>query len=435
MIEEQTKDIILASKEAEESIIAMLITDNDNHKYIKNICEQDFYYLQNQKIFEIIKELYEEEENIDVISIKEKGITKKYNGQALMETLIRTTDSLPFVTNIEKTLDILKNLSMKRKIQKLAKDIYEEMIDIDIYTNETEIKNEVIQKFKNLKTTEKTKIIEMTDVIFETMKDLDEKYKKRNDLSYRTGYLELDNIIEGLHEQEFTIIAARPGIGKTAFALQMAEHIAKKGKYTYFVSLEMSAKQLGYRTISRKANIDSHKLRMAWLEDSDFEKIVNVAGKVSEIKMCIDTESTTIQDIENRANELKIEKDLGLIIIDYLQLLKSKTKFSNREQEVADISRKLKILSKNLNIPVVALCQLNRETEKRKEPILADLRESGSLEQDADNVIFLSVDEDEEVKNRIINVNVKIAKQRNGPTGKIKIKFNKKQMKFENVEE
>lgn len=435
MIEEQTKDIILASKEAEESIIAMLITDNDNHKYIKNICEQDFYYLQNQKIFEIIKELYEKEENIDVISIKEKGITKKYNGQALMETLIRTTDSLPFVTNIEKTLDILKNLSMKRKIQKLAKDIYEEMIDIDIYTNETEIKNEVIQKFKNLKTTEKTKIIEMTDVIFETMKDLDEKYKKRNDLSYRTGYLELDNIIEGLHEQEFTIIAARPGIGKTAFALQMAEHIAKKGKYTYFVSLEMSAKQLGYRTISRKANIDSHKLRMAWLEDSDFEKIVNVAGKVSEIKMCIDTESTTIQDIENRANELKIEKDLGLIIIDYLQLLKSKTKFSNREQEVADISRKLKILSKNLNIPVVALCQLNRETEKRKEPILADLRESGSLEQDADNVIFLSVDEDEEVKNRIINVNVKIAKQRNGPTGKIKIKFNKKQMKFENVEE
>ena len=435
MIEEQTKDIILASKEAEESIIAMLITDNDNHKYIKNICEQDFCYLQNQKIFEIIKELYEEEENIDVISIKEKGITKKYNGQALMETLIRTTDSLPFVTNIEKTLAILKNLSMKRKIQKLAKDIYEEMIDIDIYTNEIEIKNEVIQKFKNLKTTEKTKIIEMTDVIFETMKDLDEKYKKRNDLSYRTGYLELDNIIEGLHEQEFTIIAARPGIGKTAFALQMAEHIAKKGKYTYFVSLEMSAKQLGYRTISRKANIDSHKLRMAWLEDSDFEKIVNVAGKVSEIKMCIDTESTTIQDIENRANELKIEKDLGLIIIDYLQLLKSKTKFSNREQEVADISRKLKILSKNLNIPVVALCQLNRETEKRKEPILADLRESGSLEQDADNVIFLSVDEDEEVKNRIINVNVKIAKQRNGPTGKIKIKFNKKQMKFENVEE
>ena len=435
MLEEQTKDIILASKEAEESIIAMLITDNDNHKYIKNICEQDFYYLQNQKIFEIIKELYEKEENIDVISIKEKGITKKYNGKALMETLIRTTDSLPFVTNIEKTLDILKNLSMKRKIQKLAKDIYEEMIDIDIYTNETEIKNEVIQKFKNLKTTEKTKIIEMTDVIFETMKDLDEKYKKRNDLSYRTGYLELDNIIEGLHEQEFTIIAARPGIGKTAFALQMAEHIAKKGKYTYFVSLEMSAKQLGYRTISRKANIDSHKLRMAWLEDSDFEKIVNVAGKVSEIKMCIDTESTTIQNIENRANELKIEKDLGLVIIDYLQLLKSKTKFSNREQEVADISRKLKILSKNLNIPVVALCQLNRETEKRKEPILADLRESGSLEQDADNVIFLSVDEDEEVKNRIINVNVKIAKQRNGPTGKIKIKFNKKQMKFENVEE
>lgn len=196
----------------------------------------------------------------------------------------------------------------------------------------------------------------------------------------------------------------------------MAEYIAKKGKYTYFVSLEMSEKQLGNRMIARKADIDSHVLRMGWLSKENFAQIGKVAGEISDIKMCIDSKITTIQDIEAKANELKQNKNLGLIVIDYLQLLKSKNKFNNREQEVADISRRLKILTKKLDIPIVALCQLNRETEKRKTPILADLRESGSLEQDADNVIFLYIADEEKQKSAVINVDVIIAKQRNGPT-------------------
>lgn len=196
----------------------------------------------------------------------------------------------------------------------------------------------------------------------------------------------------------------------------MAEHIAKKGKYTYFVSLEMSRKQLGNRIIARETGIDSHVLRMGWLTEDDFIKISEVASNTSEMQMCIDSELTTIQDIESKANELKQDKDLGLIVIDYLQLLKSRNKFSNREQEVADISRRLKLLSKELDIPIVALCQLNRETEKRRRPLLADLRESGSLEQDADNVIFLYVEEEDKVKNRVIDVQTIVAKQRNGPT-------------------
>lgn len=196
----------------------------------------------------------------------------------------------------------------------------------------------------------------------------------------------------------------------------MAEYIAKKGKYTYFVSLEMSEKQLGNRMIAREADIDSHVLRMGWLSEENFAKIGKVAGEISDIKMSIDSKITTIQDIEAKANELKQNKNLGLIVIDYLQLLKSKNKFNNREQEVADISRRLKILTKKLDIPIVALCQLNRETEKRKTPILADLRESGSLEQDADNVIFLYIADEEKQKSAVINVDVIIAKQRNGPT-------------------
>lgn len=196
----------------------------------------------------------------------------------------------------------------------------------------------------------------------------------------------------------------------------MAEYIAKKGKYTYFVSLEMSEKQLGNRMIAREADIDSHVLRMGWLSEENFAQIGKVAGEISDIKMCIDSKITTIQDIEAKANELKQNKNLGLIVIDYLQLLKSKNKFNNREQEVADISRRLKILTKKLDMPIVALCQLNRETEKRKTPILADLRESGSLEQDADNVIFLYIADEEKQKSAVINVDVIIAKQRNGPT-------------------
>ena len=213
----------------------------------------------------------------------------------------------------------------------------------------------------------------------------------------------------------------------------MAEHIAKKNIYTYFVSLEMSEKQLGNRMIARKADIVSHVLRMGWLTEENFADIGKAAGEISEIKMCIDSKVSTIQEIESKAMQLKNQKNLGLIVIDYLQLLKSKNKFGNREQEVADISRRLKLLTKKLDIPIVALCQLNRETEKRKTPILADLRESGSLEQDADNVIFLYIPDDEKNKTKTINVDVIVAKQRNGPTGTVKIEFNKKQMKFENV--
>lgn len=429
----KTDETLIACKEAEENIIAEIITDTDNAKYINELNVEDFYYKTNQKIFELIKELKDKEQNIDLVSIRTIGINKKYNGQALLETVVSITDTLPFSCNIENTFRIIKSLSMRRKIQEVAKKIIKEAEQVDIEKDDLDVKNAAIQEFLNLKTTQKNEEKEMSDVMLETVQDIEKKYKKRDDYSYRTGYLDLDRIIEGLHEQELTIIAARPGVGKTSFALQMAEHIAKKNIYTYFVSLEMSEKQLGNRMIARKADIDSHVLRMGWLTEENFAEIGKAAGEISEFKMCIDSKVSTIQEIESKAMQLKNEKNLGLIVIDYLQLLKSKNKFSNREQEVADISRRLKLLTKKLDIPIVALCQLNRETEKRKTPILADLRESGSLEQDADNVIFLYIADDEKNKSKIINIDVIVAKQRNGPTGTVRIEFNKKQMKFENV--
>ena len=393
----------LHSDEAEVNVIASILVIQDNSKYINSLETQDFYSKTNKAIFSLMKELNDKDETVDLITVKELGVTKKFNGIKLLETMTDMTDKLVYAGNIDKYIKILKNLSVKRKIFNTAKKVCEEISEVDPNKDEIEVKNEVVQKFLNIKTNKKNSNAEMKEVMIETLKDIDDKYQKRDDYSLRTGYLDLDKIIEGLHEQELTLLGARPGVGKTAFSLQMAEHIAKKGVYVYFVSLEMSRKQLGNRIIAREAEID-------------FAKINEVAGNVADIKMCIDSESTTIQDIEDKANELKQEKNLGLMVIDYLQLLKSRNKFTNREQEVADISRRLKLLSKELDIPVVALCQLNRETEKRRRPLLADLRESGSLEQDADNVIFLYVDDEEKVKNRVIDVEVIVAKQRNGPT-------------------
>lgn len=406
----------LHSDEAEVNVIASILVIQDNSKYINSLETQDFYSKTNKAIFSLMKELNDKDETVDLLTVKELGVTKKFNGIKLLETMTDMTDKLVYAGNIDKYIKILKNLSVKRKIFNTAKKVCEEISEVDPNKDEIEVKNEVVQKFLNIKTNKKNSNAEMKDVMIETLKDIDDKYQKRDDYSLRTGYLDLDKIIEGLHEQELTLLGARPGVGKTAFSLQMAEHIAKKGIYVYFVSLEMSRKQLGNRIIAREAEIDSHVLRMGWLTEENFAKINEVAGNVADIKMCIDSESTTIQDIEDKANELKQEKNLGLMVIDYLQLLKSRNKFTNREQEVADISRRLKLLSKELDIPVVALCQLNRETEKRRRPLLADLRESGSLEQDADNVIFLYVDDEEKVKNRVIDVEVIVAKQRNGPT-------------------
>lgn len=424
---------VMSSKEAEENIIVSILTNQENHKYIDQIEINDFYYPVNQKIFEFIKELKEKEEAIDILTVKELGVNKKCDGVKLLTVLSEMTDRLVYSGNIKQYIKILKNLSMKRRIYNTAKKICEDIAEEDIYKDEIELKNDIVQKFLELKTDKGQKLNGMMDVLQETLKDIENKYQNRDDLRYKTGYRDLDRIIEGLHSQELTIIAARPGVGKTAFALQMAEHIARKGICTYFASLEMSEKQLGNRMIAREAGIDSHVLRMGWLKEEDFAKIGETAAELSKLNMIIDDNVGTIQDIESRANELKQDKNLGLIVIDYLQLLKSKTKFNAREQEVADISRRLKLLSKKLDIPIVALCQLNRETEKRRRPLLADLRESGSLEQDADNVIFLYIEEEEKAKNRMGIVEIIVAKQRNGPTGTVKIRFYKQQMKFENM--
>lgn len=220
----------LSSEEAEINVIASILVNKDNSKYIDSLELEDFSYKTNQKIFELMKELNDKDETVDLLTVKELGVTKKYNGVKLLETMSNMTDNLVYAGNIEKYIKILKNLSVKRKIFNTAKKVCEEISEIDPNTDEIEVKNEVVQKFLNIKTNKKKTNMEMKDIMIETLKDIDDKYQKRDDYSYRTGYINLDKVIEGLHEQELTIIAARPRSRKDSFCFTDGREHSKKRK-------------------------------------------------------------------------------------------------------------------------------------------------------------------------------------------------------------
>lgn len=422
------------SKEIEESIIGCLAIFEDCQKYIKKLEEEDFYINQNKIIFQLMKELYEQESPINLTTIKEKAKSKNLKEAEIFNYIVQITELIITSSQIEYYVKSLKLYSTRRKILSATKKINDLVFSTDIDVDSNELKRECINQIVNINTQkEELKNSDMMSVMNAVMDDIENKYQNREDHTYETGFFDLDKATNGLHKQELTIVAARPGVGKTAFALNIAERLANKGVNTYFVSLEMSKEQLGNRLISSKTSIDSHKLRSGWIDVNDWEKIGATAAQLSNLKMIIDTQSKTIQEIEIRATELKESKNIGLIVIDYLQLIKSKNKFNIREQEVAEISRNLKLLSRDLNIPIIALCQLNRETVKRNRPVLADLRESGSLEQDADNVIFLyTTEEEKEKQTPVIDTEIIIAKQRNGGTGTIHLKFNRKTTTFLN---
>lgn len=220
------------------------------------------------------------------------------------------------------------------------------------------------------------------------------------------------------------------GVGKTTLALQIAEYIAQKGIETAIISLEMSDIQIIQKMLAKRTKVNNYKMRMGTLEEQDLEKIAIASTEISSLPIHLITQARTLQHIENIARKLKNKSNLGLLVIDYIQLVKNKGKFNNREQEVADITRTLKLLSLELHIPIIGLCQLSRNATKQ-EPTLADLRESGAIEQDADNVLFLYQEKEDE--GNIVDITLKIAKQRAGEIGKVYLKFNKTNSEFKGV--
>lgn len=405
-------------EEIEKAVLFYIIFDNAQYQ----ISEDDFVNTMNKNIAIAINELRKQKEDISMISVQSKF---KTNQNEVLNYISKIGDSvIRGVNSPDELYSKLIRLSQKRKLLTLAKKMQIEIVDQE----EADIYGQKIIDEINKITSREEKTKSFAQKIAEATIEIENNWKNQSDYSLYTGIYDLDSMICGLHKQELTIIGARPGVGKTTLALQIAEKIARNNKNVLFVSLEMSDTQLIQKMIARTGNVKSYRMRMGTIEDEDWDKISKAIGKLSELKFNTNSKIRTIQKLELEARKLKNKGKLDLLIIDYIQLLKSKDKFNSREQEVADISRRLKLMSLELDIPVIALCQLNRNASNN-EPNLSDLRESGSLEQDADNVIFLHQENSE---SNIVTL--KIAKQRAGEIGKVAVAFKKDISTFVNLE-
>lgn len=405
-------------EELERAMLYYVIFEQEQYA----LDETDFINERNKKIIKAINELRAEKKEISMLSIKSKI---KANGSQVLEYISSLGDFVR-TSSAENVYSELISLSKKRKIFDLLQSKVSEIADaenIDVLA-ENIIKQ--INSIEQLNEKEQT----FSEQVLNTVSALEDNYNNKNDYSLYTGLMDLDNKICGLHNQELTIIGARPGVGKTTFALQIATKIAEKGKNVTIISLEMSDIQIIQKMLATKTKVNSYKMRMGTLEDKDWSKIAEASTEISKLPINLITTATTIQRIETISRKLKNQNKLDLLVIDYIQLIKNKNKFSNREQEVADITRTLKLLSLELKIPIIGLCQLSRNAT-RQEPTLADLRESGAIEQDADNVIFLYQENEQE--ENIVDITVKIAKQRAGEVGKVYMKFNKPNSEFKGV--
>lgn len=408
----------MSDEELEKAMLYYLIYEQEDYV----LDETDFAFEKNKKIIKAINELKAEKKEISIISLQSKISA---NNKQVIEYLTSLSEYV-YATTADYIYNQVIELSKKRKLMELLQKSITELMEaenIDIFMQD---KIKQINKIAEINEKEQT----FVEQVVETSTEIEKNTLQKPDYTLYTGITDLDKMICGLHKQELTIIGARPGVGKTTLALQIAEHIAERGTETAIISLEMSDTQVIQKLISRRARINSYKMRMGTLETKELEQVGIVSAEIAELPIHLITKARTIQHIENIARKLKNKNNLGLMIIDYIQLIKNKGKFNSREQEVADITRTLKLLSLELNIPIVGLCQLNRNAA-RQEPTLADLRESGAIEQDADNILFLY--QEAESTETVVDITLKLAKQRAGETGKIDLKFNKANSEFKGV--
>lgn len=380
---------------------------------------EDFASNKNRRIAKSIIKLQQKKETISLITVQNEI---EGNKEGALEYISNLSQNI-YGVDVETCYQKLKEYSKKRRALEIltkAKASVELTDDIGGLIEDTV---HTLNQVNVIAVKDKT----FVEQIYDAINVLEEKANSKTDYSMYTGIYDLDLLTDGLHAQELTIIGARPGMGKTTLALQIGENIASKGKYVAFISLEMSETQIINKILSRRARIDSNKLRSGRdLTDEDWNKLAEVTGLLSDLKMEVNDRIRNIQQLEIYAKKLRNSNKLDLLIIDYIQLLKSTQKYPSREQEVADISRRLKLLSLDLGVPIIALCQLNRNAESG-EPNLADLRESGSIEQDADNIIFIYCIEDNP------STFIKLAKQRAGSTGTVEVRFMKGWSEFVNL--
>lgn len=429
--------------EAEQSLLGSLLIDKDAIIKIADIVnKEDFYDDRHKEIFKAISELYEKRQPIDILNLsnrlKEK---KKLSDTGGRSYLVGLTNTVPSSSHVVSYAQIVARKATLRRLIKASSEItlmsYNE-------TNEVEqlLDNAEQKLFAVSQNYLKQNFIPIKDVLDDAFDRIDALHKDSGKMrGIPTNFIDIDKKLAGLQKSDLIILAARPSMGKTSLALDIARQVAKQKISVGVFSLEMSKEQLVDRLLCAEANVDLWKMRTGKLstkdEDDDFARINRAMGILSEAEIYIDDSAVAnIMELRTKARRLKAEHNLGLIVIDYLQLMEG-SRTENRVQEISEISRSLKALAKELNIPVLALSQLSRSVESRMPPIpkLADLRDSGSIEQDADVVMFIYREDYYKKESSKPNVaDIFIAKHRNGPTGRIELYFDMNRASFKNLD-
>ncbi len=435
IIKVQPNDII-----AEQAVLGSMLVDKDAViAAIEMLKPDDFYREDNKEIYAAMLELYNLGKPIDMITLKEQLILRttleKVGGISYIATLI---DTVPTTSNIENYVKIVEEKSVLRNLIKTANDIiklgYEGSEEVDTVIEQTEKKIFDLVQNRNSRGYASIK-----EVLISTFDELEKKFQNKSKISgIESGFIDLDAKTSGLNPSDLIIIAARPAMGKSAFVLNIANYVAQHMKTPVMIfNLEMSKEQVVNRILCSEGEVDSMKFRNADLDSEDWLKLGEASGRLSEAPIYVDdTPGLSSAELRAKCRKAKIEKGIGLIIIDYLQLMESKVKSSSRQQEVSEISRSLKILAKELNVPVIALSQLSRATESRTDhrPMLSDLRESGSIEQDADIVMFIHREDYYEKETEKQNIaEIIIAKNRSGSTGTVELAWLPQYTKFANL--
>lgn len=427
------------SDEAEMSVLGAILIDKNAVVEIASFLKPEHFYKEDHgKIFDCILELYEEREPIDLVTLseklKKKGCYKDVGGSTYLTELV---NSVPTSANVEHYAKIVKDHFTKRELITSASKISEMAFSTDADIKEILDKTEQ-SVFHISQENLAGNFIPIKEALAESFDRLDELQKRGEGLrGIPTGFSELDRKLAGMQDSNLLILAARPGLGKTAMALGIAMHdsVVKKIPVGMF-SLEMSKEELVDRLLVAQADIDAWRLKTGKLTDEDFDKLQEAMGELADAPLFIDdTPGISIMEMRTKARRLQIEHGLKLIIVDYLQLINPGRSFENRVQEVSYVSQALKNLARELKIPVLALSQLSRAVEARgtKVPQLADLRESGSIEQDSDVVMFLYRPDDDVSSDKIL-VELLISKHRNGPLGKISLLFKGDRIRFYQAE-
>ena len=428
------------SIEAEQSVLGSMITDkNAVVEAVEKLEENDFYRDGHKVIFKTISEMFKDDMPVDLVTLLERlKATEKLEKAGGVTYVSELSSSLLTTINLSAYIKIVKEKSILRKLIKASTSIIE-----DSYNKQGEVE-EVLEgaekKIFDIAEKRTTSDFEPLNVVLERgFLEIERLFNNKGEITgVGSGFVDLDAKTSGFQKGDMVLIAARPSMGKTTFALNIAEHAAlREGKSVVVFSLEMSKEQLAYKLLCSEANVDMLKLRTGALDDKDWENIARATGPLSKAKIYIDdTAGVTVMEMRSKCRRLKLEYGIDLKDIDYLQLMSGSSNES-RQQEVSEISRSIKALAKEMECPVIALSQLSRAPEQRADhrPMLSDLRESGSIEQDADLVMFLYRDEYYNKETEDTNIaECIIAKQRNGPVGTVKLAWLGQYSKFGNLE-